>query len=102
MDMSVLRKVDAPQHAIGRTSDTTDFEMEDSSVISARSEDGETTSPMHASTVKIGRMAGVARHTLGLILLLLVVLLWTASNFLSSVSLPKHQNMTLSLGGYGV
>ena len=30
--------------------------------------------------------AGVARHTLGIILLLTTVVLWTASNFLASVS----------------
>lgn len=32
-----------------------------------------------------GLLAGVARHTLGLILLLCVVFLWTISNFLGSV-----------------
>lgn len=32
-----------------------------------------------------GRLAGAARHTLGLILLLCVVFLWTLSNFLGSV-----------------
>lgn len=32
-------------------------------------------------------IAGVARHTLGLLLLLVVVFLWTASNFLGSVTL---------------
>lgn len=37
------------------------------------------------------RGLGVARHTLGLILLLLVVFLWTTSNFLGSVSGPVHQ-----------
>jgi hypothetical protein len=31
------------------------------------------------------REMGIARHTLGLILLLVVVLLWTTSNFLGSV-----------------
>ena len=30
--------------------------------------------------------AGVARHTLGILLLLATVVLWTASNFLASVS----------------
>ena len=32
-----------------------------------------------------GRLAGVARHTMGLILLLCVVFLWTTGNFLGSV-----------------
>lgn len=32
-----------------------------------------------------GRINGMARHTLGLILLLCVVILWTLSNFLGSV-----------------
>lgn len=31
------------------------------------------------------RGMGIARHTLGLLLLLIVVLLWTTSNFLGSV-----------------
>lgn len=34
-------------------------------------------------------LAGLARHTLGLLLLLLVVFLWTASNFLGSVRLSS-------------
>jgi hypothetical protein len=35
-------------------------------------------------------VGGVARHTLGLILLLFVVFLWTASNFLGSVCLSSR------------
>jgi len=35
------------------------------------------------------RLAGLARHTLGLILLLFVVFLWTLSNFLGSVRSPE-------------
>ena len=33
------------------------------------------------------RLAGLARHTLGLMLLLVVVFLWTGSNFMGSVSI---------------
>lgn len=33
--------------------------------------------------------AGVGRHTLGIILLLITVFLWTASSFLASVSIAK-------------
>jgi solute carrier family 35 protein F5 len=35
-------------------------------------------------------LAGVAKHTLGLILLLCVVFLWTLSNFLGSVRITDH------------
>lgn len=35
-------------------------------------------------------LMGAARHTLGLALLLVVVFLWTASNFLSSVRIYHH------------
>jgi hypothetical protein len=38
------------------------------------------------------RGIGLARHTLGLLLLLVVVFLWTTSNFLGSVCVPPaHQ-----------
>lgn len=53
------------------------FEMDDTLV--ANNEDD-----AQQSTDR-GLMAGVARHTLGLILLLFVVFLWTISNFLGSV-----------------
>lgn len=47
------------------------------------------TSPSdHDNVPKAMRGLGIARHTLGLILLLLVVFLWTTSNFLGSVSGP--------------
>lgn len=36
-------------------------------------------------------LGGVARRTLGICLLLIVVVLWTASNFLASVSVPDTQ-----------
>lgn len=45
---------------------------------------------------KKGLLDGVARHTLGLILLLCVVFLWTLSNFLGSVCLVLH----MGSGGY--
>lgn len=34
---------------------------------------------------EVARKAGLARHTLGIVLLMCVVFLWTASNFLASV-----------------
>lgn len=37
------------------------------------------------SNVPSPKVLGVARHTFGMALLLLVVVLWTASNFLGSV-----------------
>lgn len=40
----------------------------------------------NTGTTGQGVVAGLARHTLGLMLLLLVVFLWTLSNFLGSVS----------------
>jgi solute carrier family 35 protein F5 len=41
------------------------------------------------------RVFGVPRRTLGIILLLVVVVLWTASNFLGSVCAPHPQTNTL-------
>ncbi len=43
-------------------------------------------------------VGGIARHTLGLVLLLIVVFLWTASNFLGSVGeLHVHPQPSLDL-----
>ncbi len=42
--------------------------------------------PMSESNTANGPEKGIARHTLGLLLLLCVVFLWTLSNFLGSVS----------------
>lgn len=63
------------------------FEMDDTSISHtssihrlASSNDNETPIPSQKSGVM-----GVARHTLGLLLLLCVVFLWTTSNFLGSV-----------------
>ena len=41
-------------------------------------------------------MRGVARHTLGIILLFVTVFLWTVSNFLASVCIPKWLAPTIS------
>ena len=41
--------------------------------------------PLADSGVETGPVKGLARHTLGLLLLLCVVFLWTLSNFLGSV-----------------
>ena len=43
--------------------------------------------PIHTRPLPVSDIGGFARHTLGLVLLLVVVFLWTASNFLGSVSL---------------
>lgn len=43
--------------------------------------------PTGESKVEAGLAKGMARHTLGMILLLCVVFLWTLSNFLGSVRL---------------
>lgn len=83
-----------------------DFEMEHSVTMAAQDEDGykhgheradgqqqqqqrqiQQASLLTTGRRKDGRLAGVARHTLGLILLLCVVLLWTTCNFLGSVCL---------------
>lgn len=53
------------------------FEMDDT-LVGGNEEDTQQTNGR-------GLLAGVARHTLGLILLLCVVFLWTISNFLGSV-----------------
>jgi hypothetical protein len=62
---------------------TIDFELRTtgSSAESDMPSDRVQREPMQAESVA----RGVARHTLGLILLLFVVFLWTASNFLGSV-----------------
>ena len=44
-----------------------------------------TTMPVGKSEVERGPVKGIAKHTLGLLLLLCVVFLWTLSNFLGSV-----------------
>lgn len=41
-----------------------------------------------ANNAPSATIVGVARRTMGIALLLLVVVLWTASNFLGSVRLP--------------
>lgn len=59
------------------------FEMDDTSISHTSSTQrfpNESSSPPRQTGV-----AGLARHTLGLILLLCVVFLWTTSNFLGSV-----------------
>ena len=43
--------------------------------------------PLQMPLLAKASFAGVARHTLGIILLLTTVVLWTASSFLASVSL---------------
>lgn len=40
----------------------------------------------------VGRLAGVAKHTLGMALLLCVVFLWTMGNFLGSVCVLPSSN----------
>lgn len=78
--MSVLNSAGNPTKAatvIGPDPET--FEMDDSTLI-ANEEDTPTQQPAAK-----GMLAGVARHTVGLILLLCVVFLWTLSNFLGSV-----------------
>jgi hypothetical protein len=53
--------------------------------------------PSAESKVEAGVAKGMARHTLGLLLLLCVVFLWTLSNFLGSVSCTalSHGEMLL-------
>jgi len=66
------------------------FEMDDSSdssTLAAYSDDGRATTAIQE---KKSGLPGVARHTLGLILLLLVVFLWTTSNFLGSVRAGRY------------
>jgi hypothetical protein len=50
-----------------------------------------------AGAVGDGRLAGVARHTLGIILLLCVVFLWTLCNFLGSVRSPVRTSRMVAL-----
>ena len=74
--MRALNRDSSPPDAAPVTEpDPETFEMDDSTLI-VNEERKEPAKP---------RMAGVARHTLGLILLLCVVFLWTLSNFLGSV-----------------
>jgi hypothetical protein len=69
-----------------RLSPAQSFELEDSIVLDPKSTMDNTVT--HQGTVqRKGAMAGVARHTIGLLLLLCVVFLWTGSSFLGSVSL---------------
>ena len=42
-------------------------------------------------------LGGIARHTLGIGLLLVTVILWTASSFLASVSSVSHRRRILTL-----
>jgi len=79
-DMPVLNSTSDHTKAVPVTEpDPETFEMDDSTLI-ANEADPETQQPATK-----GMLAGVARHTLGLILLLCVVFLWTLSNFLGSV-----------------
>ena len=64
------------------------IEMDDTSV--SRTSSIQRPSDEAEETPKRTAFAGVARHTLGLILLLCVVFTWTLSNFLGSVCVPLH------------
>jgi len=78
--MPVLNRDSSPPDAAPVTEpDPGTFEMDDSA-LTVNEEDRK---PQDEPAKP--RMAGVARHTLGLILLLCVVFLWTLSNFLGSV-----------------
>lgn len=55
-----------------------------------------TSMPTGESKVEGGVAKGMARHTLGMILLLCVVFLWTLSNFLGSVRSTLLASATLS------
>lgn len=63
------------------------FEMDDSTLIAADQEPGHKHSQKQETR---GPLGGIAKHTLGLILLLFVVFLWTGSNFLGSVRSLKE------------
>ena len=47
--------------------------------------EGDTIEPQRLPQSSVSQRPGLARHTAGIILLLVTVLLWTASNFLASV-----------------
>lgn len=79
MDMSVLDTTSSQIPAAIDESHPDTFEMDDTLV--GHDED------VQPQSRKRGMLDGVARHTLGLILLLCVVFLWTLSNFLGSVRL---------------
>lgn len=76
--MSVLNATSSHLTAVINEDHPDVFEMDDTLV--ANNEAEETLKPPGR-----GLLVGVARHTLGLILLLFVVFLWTISNFLGSV-----------------
>ena len=71
-------------------SDAQAFEMNDSLTLIANGEQEDTQQQQRDQSGKKegGVLGGVAKHTLGLILLLCVVFLWTLSNFLGSVGSP--------------
>ena len=46
-----------------------------------------------SSMLENAKAQGVARRTLGIVLLLVTVFLWTASNFLASVSILRSENI---------
>lgn len=71
--------------AQGLTSPET-FEMEDSILLPEVEQQREQV----ASPEQPHATRSLARHTLGLLLLLTVVFLWTTSNFLGSVCLADH------------
>jgi hypothetical protein len=85
-----------PANKLYRTDrdDASAYEMDDhlqsDPASQSRAAPGETENIIHSTAQEevpaAMRGTGIARHTLGLILLLVVVVLWTTSNFLGSVS----------------
>jgi hypothetical protein len=60
------------------------------SLSSSSARNGQSVRSEHDSNKTRKMVGGVARHTLGLILLLFVVFLWTPSNFLGSVCISSR------------
>lgn len=75
-----------PDEFSSSNADAEAYEMDESTLLEREEENvtGRAPSSLRSPGKPSSHLAGVARHTLGLILLLCVVFLWTLSNFLGS------------------